>query len=63
MIAFKTVSIIAHGRTYNGSYLLDGRTVAVSSAYGSKSVKLAKGQNAETAAQNLLAEIVEAWAS
>jgi hypothetical protein len=61
MGADKAVSIVLEGRRYNGSYLIDGKSLNVSSAYGSKSLKLAKGEEAETVAKHLLAEIVEAW--
>ena len=58
MIAFKTVSIVVNGRAYNGTYLRDLGQLNVGSAYGSKTVKLTQGQNADAVAKALLAEIV-----
>jgi hypothetical protein len=61
MIAFKTVSIIHNGRSYTGTWLLDGKSLSVSSAYGSQASKIKNGGEAEAMARELLAELVEAW--
>ena len=61
MIAFKAASVLAHGRTYNGTYLFNLGKLNVSSAYGSQTLELTRGQNVEAIAQAILAKLMAAW--
>ncbi len=60
MPAYKTVSVVQKGRTYNGSWRGEDNTVMVSSVYGSKSAERGKKELGGTVAERLLAEPVEA---
>lgn len=59
MARFETIKIEHAGRTWNGSYTLEGDEVSVASAYGSKRVKFGRRKPQE-AATSALAKIVKA---
>lgn len=61
MPAHKAVSIIHNGQRYNATFTLDGKIVAVSSAYGWKTGGISKGGNAEATARAILTEMAKAW--
>lgn len=60
MTAPNNVTIELAGRTWSGSWHMSGRTLHVSSAYGSKATQLG-GLKAEQLAAMLLRELVAEW--
>ncbi len=55
-----TVRVARRDQTWNGTYEVQGKVVRVDSAYGSQA-RDAGRRNAQVVAQEILADLVDAW--